>query len=470
MTTSPLSPTAGAAAIADAVRNGEVTARAVTEAALARIEKHNPALGAFTDVTAARALATADLVDARKAAGGDPGALAGVPFSAKNLFDIAGLTTRAGSLINRDNPPADSDATLVTRMEAAGAILVGAVNMGEYAYDFTGENVHDGPSRNPHDLDHMTGGSSGGSGASVAAGLVPISLASDTNGSIRVPASLCGLFGLKPTYARLSRAHTFPFVGSLDHLGPLARSVTDLALAYDALQGYDEADPVQIRRPQESTAGRLKHPIPGIRIAVADGYFTGDADAQAHVRHVAQALEVTRTVTIPDAQAARAAAFLITMAEGAALHLDRLRARPEDFDPEVRDRLLAGAMLPGVWVEKAQKLRRAWRDKVLRLFDDCDAILAPATPMKAPRLGQKTAMFGGVELPVRPNMGIFTQPISFIGLPVAAVPVWLPTATLPMAVQVIAAPWREDVCLRIAHQLETLGAVAAPVARQFATD
>ncbi len=467
--TSPLSPTATAATIANAVRTGEVTARAVTEAALARIEKHNAALGAFTDVTASRALATADLVDARKAAGGDPGPLAGVPFSAKNLFDVAGITTRAGSKINRDNPPANADATLVARMESAGAILVGAVNMGEYAYDFTGENVHDGASRNPHDLDHMTGGSSGGSGASVASGLVPISLASDTNGSIRVPASLCGLFGLKPTYARLSRARTFPFVGSLDHLGPLARSVTDLALAYDAMQGYDEADPVQIRRPQEATASRLKHPIPGIRIAVADGYFTGDADAQAHVRHVAQALEVTRTVTIPDAQAARAAAFLITMAEGAALHLDRLRARPEDFDPEVRDRLLAGAMLPAVWIEKAQKLRRAYRDKVLRLFDDCDAILAPATPMKAPRIGQKTAIFGGVELPVRPNMGIFTQPISFIGLPVAAVPVWLPAATLPMAVQVIAAPWREDVCLRIAYQLETLGAVAAPVARQFAT-
>lgn len=469
MTISPLSPIATAAAIADAVRKGEVSARAVTEAALGRIDKHNAALGAFTDVTAARALATADKVDATKAAGDDPGPLAGVPFSAKNLFDVAGITTRAGSKINRDNPPAEADATLVANMEAAGAILVGAVNMGEYAYDFTGDNVHDGASRNPHDLDHMTGGSSGGSGASVAAGLVPISLASDTNGSIRVPASLCGLFGLKPTYARLSRARTFPFVGSLDHLGPLARSVTDLALAYDALQGYDEADPVQIRRPQESTAGRLKHPIPGIRIAVADGYFTGDADAQAHVRHVAHALDVTRTVTIPDAPAARAAAFLITMAEGASLHLDRLRERPEDFDPEVRDRLLAGAMLPAVWVERAQKLRRAWREKVLRLFDDCDAILAPATPMKAPRIGQKTAIFGGIELPVRPNMGIFTQPISFIGLPVAAVPVWLPTATLPMAVQIIAAPWREDVCLRIAYQLETLGAVAAPVARQFAT-
>ena len=215
---------------------------------------------------------------------------------------------------------------------------------------------------------------------------------------------------------------------------------------------------------------RLKHSIPGIRIAVADGYFAGDTEVKAHVQHVATALEATRTVSFPDVQAARAAAFLITMAEGAALHLDRLRARPEDFDPEVRDRLLAGAMLPAVWVEKAQKLRRAYREKVLALFDGVDAILAPATPMKAPLLGQKTAMFGGVEMPLRPNIGIFTQPISFIGLPVAAVPVWLPGADLPLGVQVIAAPWREDICLRIAHQLETAGVCVAPVAKGFADD
>src|SRR5690606_28561251 len=217
------------------------------------------------------------------------------------------------------------------------------------------------------------------------------SLGSDTNGSIRVPASLCGVFGLKPTYGRLSRARTFPFVSSLDHLGPLARSARDLALAYDAMQGFDEADPAQTKRVNESTLNRLKHPIPGLRIGIADGYFAGDATAQAHVRTVAQALDASRVVTIPDAQVARAAAFLITMAEGAALHLERLRRRPEDFDPDTRDRLLSGAMLPAVWVERAQKLRRAYRDKVLRLFEEVDAILAPATPVTAPLIGQKTA-------------------------------------------------------------------------------
>lgn len=317
-------------------------------------------------------------------------------------------------------------------------------------------------------LDRMTGGSSAGPAAAVAGGLVPLSLGSDTNGSIRVPASFCGLFGLKPTYGRLSRAHSFPFVSSLDHLGPFARSTRDLALAYDTMQGFDEADPAQTKRVNEPTSARLKHPIPGLRIAVAGDYFLGTPEVQAQVQRVAKALEATKTVTLPDAQAARAAAFIITMAEGATLHLERLRERPDDFDPEVRDRLLAGAMLPGVWVERAQKLRRVFRDRVLKLFDGVDAILTPATPMKAPLLGQKTAMFGGVELPVRPNLGIFTQPISFIGLPVVTVPVWQYGEDLPLGVQVIAAPWREDVCLRIAHQLETAGVCKAPVAQGFA--
>jgi aspartyl-tRNA(Asn)/glutamyl-tRNA(Gln) amidotransferase subunit A len=314
----------------------------------------------------------------------------------------------------------------------------------------------------------MTGGSSGGAASAVAGGLVPLALGSDTNGSIRVPTALCGLFGLKPTYGRLSRAGTFPFVASLDHVGPIARSARDLAMAYDAMQGFDEDDPAQVKRPNEPTEARLRHPVPGVRIGIAAGYFAGDAKVQAHVSQVAKAVEAARLVDLPDAQAARAAAFLITMAEGAALHLDRLRTRPGDFDPAVRDRLLAGAMMPAAWVGKAQKLRRAFRDSVLPLFNNVDAILAPATPMQAPKIGQKTANFGGIEMPIRPNLGIFTQPISFIGLPVVTVPVWLDGEAMPMGVQIIAPPWREDICLRIANQLELAGASKAPVARQFA--
>jgi aspartyl-tRNA(Asn)/glutamyl-tRNA(Gln) amidotransferase subunit A len=460
--------TASAADIGLAVGEGKVSARSVIEAALFRISVHNGELGAFTDIVAERALARAEKLDEATASGVKPGPLAGVPFAVKNLFDIKDVVTRAGSRINRDNPPARKDATLVVKLESAGAILIGALNMGEYAYDFTGENIHDGPSRNPHDLQRMTGGSSGGAASAVAGGLVPLALGSDTNGSIRVPTALCGLFGLKPTYGRLSRAGTFPFVASLDHVGPIARSARDLAMAYDAMQGFDEDDPAQVKRPNEPTEARLRHPVPGVRIGIAAGYFAGDAKVQAHVSQVAKAVEAARLVDLPDAQAARAAAFLITMAEGAALHLDRLRTRPGDFDPAVRDRLLAGAMMPAAWVGKAQKLRRAFRDSVLPLFNNVDAILAPATPMQAPKIGQKTANFGGIEMPIRPNLGIFTQPISFIGLPVVTVPVWLDGEAMPMGVQIIAPPWREDICLRIANQLELAGASKAPVARQFA--
>ncbi|MEA2838775.1 MAG: 1-carboxybiuret hydrolase, partial [Methylobacteriaceae bacterium] len=239
---------ADASEIASKVSSGQISARAVIDTVLARIDAINPAVNAFTDVTAERARQTADALDARRARGETLGPLAGVPFAVKNLIDVAGLPTRAGSRINRDLPPAQRDGALVRRLEAAGAILVGALNMGEYAYDFTGENIHDGPSRNPHALDHMTGGSSGGSGAAIAAGLVPLALGSDTNGSIRVPSAFCGCFGLKPTYGRLSRAGSFPFVSSLDHLGPFARSVTDLAVSYDAMQGADADDPVATTR------------------------------------------------------------------------------------------------------------------------------------------------------------------------------------------------------------------------------
>src|SRR6478736_1475531 len=266
--------------IAQAVAGRKMTALEATEATLARIARHDPILNSFTDVTADRARAKARAVDAALAAGQKVGPLAGVPFAVKNLFDVKGLPTRAGSKINRDLAPSSRDATLVERMEAAGAVLVGALNMGEYAYDFTGENVHDGPSRNPHDPTRMTGGSSGGSGTAVAAGMVAASLGSDTNGSIRVPASFCGLFGLKPTFGRLSRAGSFPFCASLDHVGPLARTTLDLALAYDAMQGHDPDDPVCADRPFEAVVPIVERGTSGLRIAVAGGYFKRGASPE----------------------------------------------------------------------------------------------------------------------------------------------------------------------------------------------
>jgi 1-carboxybiuret hydrolase len=455
---------ASATTIAAMVATGKATAATVIEQALARIAQRNPVLNAFTAITAERARSRAAAIDTARAAGKPIGPLAGVPFAVKNLIDVAGLPTLAGSKINREHPAATTDATLVSRLEAAGAVLVGALNMGEYAYDFTGENIHDGPSRNPHDTTRMTGGSSGGSGGAVAGGMVPIALGSDTNGSIRVPSSFCGIFGLKPTYGRLPRTGSFPFVSSLDHLGPFARNTADLALAYDVMLGPDSRDPACTVRVDEPVSPSLSRGISELRIASAGGYFRLGAgtEALAALDRVAAALGATQQIEIPEAARARAAAYVITTSEGAALHMDRLRKQPHDFDPDVRDRLIAGAMVPAAWVVRAQKFRRWYRDAVLRLFDEVDAILAPATPCVAPPIGQKTFTLNGQEVPLRPNIGIYTQPISFIGLPVVAAPVPQPGG-LPIAVQIITAPWREDVALRIAYDLEQRGILRAPL-------
>ncbi len=463
--------------IAAAVRGGAVSAAAVTAAVLDRIARLNPVVNAFTDVTADRAREEAAALDARIAAGVAPGPLAGVPVAVKNLFDIRGLPTRAGSRINRERAPAAADAVLLQRLGAAGAVLVGGLNMGEYAYDFTGENAHDGACRNPHDPARMSGGSSSGCGAATAAGLAPLSLGSDTNGSIRVPSSLCGIFGLKPTYGRLTRHGSFPFCDSLDHLGPFARSVRDLALVFDTLQGPAAGDHACAGRPVEPTlpaltegiAQGIAQGIEGLRIAVAGGYFArgGLAVAHAAVERAAAALGTDRVVEVPGAALGRAAAYIITNAESSAFHLDRLRRRAGDFDPDTRDRFLAGALLPASWYVQAQRVRRWYHDQVLALFGDVDVLLAPATPCPAPLVGQKTMVLDGQELPVRPHLGLFTQPISCIGLPVCAVPMALP-GELPIGIQVIAAPWREDRCLRVAAELERLGLARAPLAEVVA--
>ena len=457
----PLSKSATATEIAHAIAGGKVKAAAVIDATLQRIAASEPTINAFTDIVAERAIRRAAEIDAGK----HRGPLMGVPFAVKNLFDIEGLPTRAGSKINVDGPKAVRDGALVRRLEDAGAILVGGLNMGEYAYDFTGENSHYGPSRNPRDTTRMSGGSSGGSGAAVAAGEVPLALGSGTNGSIRVPSSLCGLFGLKPTYGRLSRAGSFPFVDSFDHLGPIARSTEDLALSFDAMQGWDPDDPVCTDRPAEPTLPRLGEGIDGLRVAIAGDYFTrgGEPEAFEAVATVAKALGATRTVVLPEAAAARAAAYVITAIEGGQVHLPRLRTRPQDFDPDTRERFMAGVLLPGAWYVKAQRFRRHYRANVLKVFEEADIVLAPATPCTAPNLGQVMMKLGGVDLPVRANLGLFTQPISFIGLPVVVAPLQRPGG-LPIGVQIIAKPYNEQAALRVAAFLEKQGVAAAPPA------
>ncbi|MBD2022377.1 AtzE family amidohydrolase [Leptolyngbya sp. FACHB-36] len=449
---------------AASVRGGDVSAKAVIAAVLAQIAERNATLNCFTTVLAEQALADAAAIDQAIAQGSNPGPLAGVPFAVKDLFDVAGISTLAGSKINAENPPATQDATLVDRLKQAGAVLVGALNMDEYAYGFVTENSHYGPTRNPHDLNRMTGGSSGGSAAAVAAGLVPLTLGSDTNGSIRVPASLCGIFGLKPTYGRLSRAGAYPFVGSFDHVGPFARSVRDIALVFDILQGPDPADPVCTDRLPDPCQPQLARGIDGLRIAIADGYFQSGAepDVLEAVEQVASALGTAQRVTIPEAHRARAAAFVITASEGSNFHLERLRQRPQEFDPATRDRFLAGALTPATWYLQAQRFRRWYRDRMRELFQQVDVILAPTTPCPAPLIGQTMMTIDGQEVLLRPNLGLYTQPLSFIGLPIISVPVQRP-GQLPLGVQLIAAPYQEAFVLRVAAYLEAQGVVSAPV-------
>jgi len=449
--------------IAGEVRAGRVTARSVTEATLSRIQRLDGGINAFTAVTHARALVAADAVDADLAAGRPVGPLAGVPVAVKNLFDIEDLPTLAGSKIRRDAAPPSRDATLVRRLTAAGAILIGALNMDEFAYGFVTENAHDGPARNPHDPSRIAGGSSGGSAAAVAAGLVPLTLGSDTNGSIRIPASLCGVFGLKPTYGRLSRQGVFPFVESLDHVGPFARSVEDLALAYDVLQGPDPEGDALCVRAAEPLSGRLEDLAERpLRVGVLGGWFQQGAFPEVldALGRVADAFADAAPVELAGAQAARAAAFCLTAFEGGELHRDDLAARALDYDPAVRDRLLAGALLPKGVHEAARRFRTIFRDEVREAFQRFDILLAPSSVCPAPPIGQATMEMDGVPVSVRKNLGAFTQPISFIGLPVVAAPVNRP-GQLPVGVQIIAPPWREDLAFAAALRLQRDGVVAA---------
>ncbi|MBI1686920.1 AtzE family amidohydrolase [Caulobacter hibisci] len=451
---------ATAQVLTTALREGRTSARETTQTAIAAA-KAEP-FNAFTAVFEDEALAQADAVDARLAVGENPGPLAGVPFAVKNLFDVAGHVTLAGSKIRREAAPATADATAVARMKAAGAVLVGALNMDEFAYGFVTENAHDGPTRNPHDPARIAGGSSGGSAAAVAGGLLPLTLGSDTNGSIRIPAGLCGVFGLKPTLGRLSRVGAFPFVHSLDHIGPFARTAADLALAYDVLQGEDPLDDLA-PPPADPLSGRLDaladQPL---RVGCLSGWFQQGAfpEVVEALEIVADALQARRGLTLPGAQAARAAAFAMSASEGGRLHFDDLAQRALDYDPAVRDRLLAGALLPDGVAEAARRYRPAFRDEARGLFEHFDILLAPVTPCPAPPIGQATMELDGLPVSVRKTLGAYTQPISYVGLPVIAAPVNRPGKP-PIGVQLIAPAWREDLAFAAALRLERAGVIAA---------
>ncbi|OYW49949.1 MAG: AtzE family amidohydrolase [Novosphingobium sp. 28-62-57] len=434
---------APAAAIAAAVRAGEVTATTVAQQAIAALKADT--LVAVTRVLEQRALAEAAAVDAKIALGQDPGPLAGVPYGVKDLFDVEGLPTTAGSAVRAHAAPASADAEAIVRLNAAGAVLTATVNMDEFAYGFATINATYGTTRNPHDLARLAGGSSGGSAAAVAAGLLPFALGSDTNGSIRVPASLCGLYGLKPAHASLPLQGTFPFAESFDDIGPFTASLEDMALVWGVLRG----------EPIPAASGKT-------RIARLGGRFCENADP-AQLAAIDAIAPNAPLLELPDIARARSAAFLITAYEGGQLHRATLATSALAYDPAVRDRLLAGALLPEELYAKAKAFRADFLSRLNNLITDFDVLLAPATPCSAPLITDPRIMIDGALSPARADLGIHTQPITFTALPALAVPLWRP-GQLPLGLQLIGKPGGEGALLALAAQLEHDGitGVTAP--------
>lgn len=443
---------------ADAIRSGTTNAVDVVRRTMASIEQQDPVLNAVTDVYLDRALADAARVDSLVRDGRDPGPLAGVPFAVKNLFDVQGHPTRAGSLIEPDRGPAPADASAVRRLREHGAVLVAATNMDEYAHGFTTENAHHGTTRNPSDLDRLAGGSSGGSAAVVAAGLVPLALGSDTNGSIRVPASLCGVFGLKPTFGAVSRAGTTLFVTSLDHVGPLASTASDLAAAFDALAGPDDLDPVSSSRVPQPCLPQIDAGVDGLRLAMAGGHFTEvtGEDVMSVVEEALRPLDVRRMVDVPGTALACGASSVITSAEAGQRHLVRLRTRARDYDPGVRPALIAGALVPAADYLAAQRFRGHYRAAVRKVFEDVDVLVTATTPCTAPRVGERFMRVRGQDLAIGMNLGLLAQPWAFLGMPALSVPV-RGRDGLPVGVQLVARPHEEAALFRVARALERAG-------------
>lgn len=430
-----------ALAIAEAVRSGRESARAVTEACIAALQS-DPYV-CVTRVLADRARAEATAVDALIAQGRDPGPLAGVPYGVKDLFDVAGFATAAGSAIHADAPPAKADADAVLRLKQAGAVLVATLNMDEFAYGFATINARHGTTRNPHDPARLAGGSSGGSAAAVAGGLLAFSLGSDTNGSVRVPASLTGLYGLRPGHGDLPMGGTFPFAESFDDIGPFTCDAADMAALWQILSGHSAA---------ADSADADRAPL---RIGRLGGRFCENADPASLAAIDAIAPDAP-VVALPDIARARSAAFLITAFEGGKLHRESLASRAMEFDPQVRDRLLAGALLPDALYERAQAFRATYKAALAPIIAPFDVLLAPASPCTAPLISDPRIEIDGELRPARAELGIHAQPISFTGLPSLAVPLLRP-GQLPLGLQLIGKLGGEPALLRFAADLEARG-------------
>jgi aspartyl-tRNA(Asn)/glutamyl-tRNA(Gln) amidotransferase subunit A len=438
---------------ADLLARREIAAVELTEAHLRRIDAHDTHLNSFITVTSDHALTQARAADAELTRGVRRGPLHGIPLALKDLYDTAGIRTTAGSTFFADRIP-DTDARAVTLLYQAGAVLLGKLNMHEWALGVTNINPHYGPSRNPWDPSRITGGSSGGAAAALAAGLCMGALGSDTGGSIRIPSSLCGIVGLKPTFGRVSLQGVIPLSWNLDHAGPMARTVTDAALLLQAIAGYDPDDPVSVALPVDNLLATLDAGVTGWRIALATDAHFGEADPEviSAVRRAATVFEElgARVEAVDLSQGREAAQMnaLMTTSDAAAFHRDRLRDHPHRFGADVLARMERGAQFTSTEYILARRFQSEWRRRLERFFDQFDLLLTPATPITAP------VIEGLDSIEAARQLTRCTAPFNLAGLPALSLPCGLSAAGLPIGLQIVAAPWNEARVLRAGRAFE----------------
>jgi len=449
--------------LARMVARKEVSPVEVVRAYLDRIAALDVTLRAYITVCGDEALAGARAAEAGLMAGGAVGPLHGVPVALKDLYDTAGVRTTAGSKILADRVP-DADATVVRRLREAGAVVLGKLHMVEFAYGPEGLNAHHGAPRNPWDgaVERMPGGSSSGSGVAVAAGLAPAALGSDTGGSIRIPASLCGITGLKPTYGRVSRAGVLPLAWSMDHVGPMTRTAADAALLLRVMAGYDPGDASTSVLPVPDYLAALNGDVKGLRVGLLRAFFLESAtpDVRAAVERAASTLKdagaLVDDVALPAVGHVGAAAYAVVGSEALAYHASWLKGRSADYDPDVRRRLQVGAFITGAHYVRGQQVRALVRAEVDAALVRHDVLLAPATPLTAPRLDERQTTLGDGPSDVRSALIRLTRPFNFSGHPACAVPCGFSTQDLPIGMQVIGRPFDEATVLRVADAYQRL--------------
>ena len=444
---------------AQQIASGDLSPVELVDAHLERVHETNGRLNSFITLLEAESTAAAKVAEADIRSGSYRGPLHGIPIGLKDLYYTKGVRTTVGSKIMSDFVP-EEDAAVTERLKAAGAIIIGKLQMHEFALGATSENPHYGPAHNPWSTDRVTGGSSGGSGASVASGQCMGAMGSDTGGSVRIPACLCGIVGLKPTFGRVSKYATFPLSWTLDTVGPMTRTVRDAALMLNAIAGHDHRDPSSSRRPVEDFTAMLGKDVAGVRIGIPRKFFFDILDAQVEdsVTQAARVLEglgaSVEEVSLPLAEQSQSISSAIIAAEGAEIHIDRLRQRASDIDSEARARLETGAMMPAIHYVKAQRARAALNQQVRQVMERVDLLLTPTVPVGATKIGDSTVSVGGGAEPTLSLLSRLTRPFNLCGVPTITLPCGLTSEGLPIGLQLAGRPFEEATVLRLAHAYE----------------